>query len=331
MKKLSLATFAALFTAAAFAAPGTYWEVNTKTEMPGMPMVMPPTTQKVCIGTGSENQPRTAQNDKNCKMTDLKVSGNKTTWKMTCNHNGDVMNGEGQQTTSADSFQGTMRMIGKSGGHDINMTSTYNGKRVGGSCDTQEAGQQAKQQADQRIAQQCDVSNRSAAQLIATSSMYIGKSQMCASQRDAMCDSVRKGAAGDADTYRLLLMHDQDKQQVAAAGGATIAKACGIDMTATTRSVCKTLNDKNLDELSPYCPAEAKAWREAQRKKDCEGREYTAKNGLQNCLSGKDDDDAQPAPASKKNAKKTDKSASDPSLSDKAVDGAKKLKGLLGF
>ena len=89
-----------LLSVAAYAAPGEYWEVTNKMEMPGMPFAMPATTTKVCIPKGSENNPEKTSGDKSCKMTDIKTVGNKTTWKARCDRDGEVMTGVGEQTTS---------------------------------------------------------------------------------------------------------------------------------------------------------------------------------------------------------------------------------------
>src|SRR4030065_2491195 len=77
-------------------------------------------------------------------------------------------------------------------------------------------------------------------------------------------------------------MRDHDLQP----GSTSIVKACGLNMAATTQSICKTLNGKNHRTLAPHCPAEAKAHRAAARKKECEG--HTAREDLSRCLSGAD-------------------------------------------
>ena len=64
------------------------WEITTRMEMPGMPFPMPAMTNKVCIGKGEEKNPGKSKEDKDCEMTDVKTSGNKTSWKMRCTHDG---------------------------------------------------------------------------------------------------------------------------------------------------------------------------------------------------------------------------------------------------
>ncbi len=129
---ICIAGASSLFSAIASGAPGEYWEVTTKMEVPGVPYAMPPMTNRVCIGKGEANDPRRSLKEDDCEMSDVKTSGDKTTWTARCTHGGDVMIGRGEQTTAADSYQGTMHFSGKS----MNMTQSYSGKRVGGACDT---------------------------------------------------------------------------------------------------------------------------------------------------------------------------------------------------
>ena len=317
-----LAMLTSLLSAAAFAAPGEYWEVTSKMEMPGMPFAMPATTQKVCIPKGGENDPEKTSGDKDCKMTDIKTVGNKTTWKARCDRDGEVMIGKGEQTTTAKGYQGKMRFSGKSGGEDVDMTMAFSGKRLGGKCDSEEQVKAMK-------AQVCDTSHyRNTADWIGAADLILQPGAACADQRRQLRDMVRKDAPRDVEAYGALQMHDQHMML----NNVSIAKECKLNMAATTKSICKTLNGKNYSKLSAHCPAEAKAWREAQRRKECEGRSYTAETraaDLKKCLSGNDEssdndneDSDEPAPAK---SKKSSSPASD------ALEGAKKLKGMFGF
>lgn len=138
MKKIlfaSLACAAGLVSTAALGAPGEYWEITSKMEMAGMPMVMPATTVKVCIAKGGERDPRHSAPSKDCELSDVKVSGNKSSWKMRCKQNGEIMTGSGEMTGNSDKSEGTLRMSGKSGGQDMAMTFKHQGKRIGGSCE----------------------------------------------------------------------------------------------------------------------------------------------------------------------------------------------------
>ncbi len=137
-KQMWIGLFSGLIAASAYAVPGEYWEVTTKMDMPGMPFAMPPITVKVCIPIGGEKNPQLMQKkDSNCQMSDVKTSGNKVTWKARCIHEGETMNGSGESVHEHDSYRGNMHLTGNSHGHAIDMTQTYSGKRIGGSCDSE--------------------------------------------------------------------------------------------------------------------------------------------------------------------------------------------------
>lgn len=105
------------------------WEVTSKMEMPGMPMAMPATTVKHCYTKEDvKDQKKVITRDKDCKVTDLKSSGNKVTWKMVCiGKNAGTFTGE--TLFSGDSYDSVMKM--QSGGKGGSMTIKANGKRVG--------------------------------------------------------------------------------------------------------------------------------------------------------------------------------------------------------
>lgn len=71
-------------------------------------------------------------------MDALKTSGNRSTWKMHCSHDGETMTGEGEFTGGADHYTGTTRMHGRAGGEVMDMTTRFSGKRVGPACESSE-------------------------------------------------------------------------------------------------------------------------------------------------------------------------------------------------
>jgi hypothetical protein len=319
----TLATITVLFSASAMSAPGEYWEVTNKMEMEGMPFAMPGTTQKVCVPKGGENDPSKTTGDNDCKMTDIKTSGNKTTWKARCDRDGEVMTGVGEQTTSAKGYEGKIQFSGRSQGEDVDMKMSYSGKRIGGSCDSEEMMKKVKSQA-------CDKSQYdTTAAWISGADTVLGKNAICAEQRTQLCDKVRQDTPKDADAYNALLLHDQQLST-----GISVAKECKLDMAATTKSICKKLNSKNYSQLAKHCPSEAKTYREVQRRKDCEGRSYTAETraaDIKKCMSGQSDssyeEDEEPAPSK---ASKSSKPATDNSAQE-MLESAKKLKGMFSF
>lgn len=328
MKKILATVFVlhfGLFSPVALAAPGEWWEITSKMEMPGMPFAMPATTQKVCIGKGEESDPRKTTTDKDCQISDVKISGNKSSWKMRCNHDGEVMTGIGEITSTPDSYQGKMQISGTSDGKPMNMTTTYRGKRIGPACDTSQPSPEMAA-AQKQMDKACDTSGRSTQELIGMADMFIGKKPMCPGKEKMLCATVRSDASKDADTYSALVMHDRNLQP----GSVAVAKACGLNMSATTRSICQTLNGKNYQKLAAHCPAEAKSYRAAMRKKECEGRSFTSRENLSRCLNAEDGGDVRDSEPSDKSASEKPASGSN-NPAGAVIDGAKKLKGLFGF
>lgn len=105
------------------------WEVTTKMEMPGMPMAMPPQTNRYCIAKGGKDEDYVPKRE-NCKMLESKRSGNKVTYKMACTGK-DAMTVAGETTFGTNAYDGKMMMSGKADGQSFEMSQTYSGKRVG--------------------------------------------------------------------------------------------------------------------------------------------------------------------------------------------------------
>ena len=108
------------------------WEIKVEMQMPGMPMNMPAQTLRQCVTPQDVADPQKSvppsgrgrgQND--CKVSDYKTDGNKTTWSVSCPSEG--MTGTGEFIYAENSYTGTMKMT--AGGRD--MTMKYTGKRLG--------------------------------------------------------------------------------------------------------------------------------------------------------------------------------------------------------
>ncbi|HSM86947.1 MAG TPA: DUF3617 family protein, partial [Candidatus Limnocylindrales bacterium] len=188
----------AAFSLNAHAAPGEYWEVTSRMDLPGMPVAMPAQKSKVCIPKGGESDPsRTQGKDSNCTFTDVQHSGNTVKFKGTCvNNRGDKMKVSGETTHDANSFKTTMQMSSGKGGE---MSMNSSGKRVGGSCDSEEVARAAQAQAAQSRqlaagakqdlkARACDTSN--SAQLIQAGGYYAGAAPLCTNKKE-YCQAVR--------------------------------------------------------------------------------------------------------------------------------------------
>ncbi len=297
---------AALSTATAHAATGESWEVTTKTDMPGMPVAMGETTVTICLAKGAAKDPKQlVRQEEGCEMTDIKTSGSKTTWKMRCDRDGEVMTGTGEVTHKPDSYQGVTRLSGTSEGKKVDMTANYQGKRIGTPCDTSagavvavkgmenvnEMMGMANKQMAAAMAEQCEISNYQTTELI--SNKFFGPNAACPGKEKFACKVINKDVKKDTQVFVKLAKHD-DTSDVSIAG------ACGIDMPSTTKSICKKVDDHNYKELAEYCPVEAKAFETAETQ-----RAYTS------------------------TPRSTSTVTDNPVNS--AIDGAKKLKGLFGF
>ena len=117
--------------------PGGLWEMKTKMEMPGMPPEMADKlgsqTITYCVKPGerkwSEQRNPNDRADKMCEQTDLKVAGNKVSWKMTCK-NGTT--GEGSVTHNGkDAYKMDMTMNMAKG----SMKMQTEGKRIADVCE----------------------------------------------------------------------------------------------------------------------------------------------------------------------------------------------------
>jgi hypothetical protein len=139
MKNLSVIALALFATAALVAQspmrPGL-WEVTMQMQMPNMPVQMPEMKVPQCVTPEQAKDPaatvprgqqpgRSAQKD-DCKVTDVKTSGNKTAWTMMCT-TPNKMTGTGEMTFADDSYTGAMKMVMAQG----EMTMKVSGKRVG--------------------------------------------------------------------------------------------------------------------------------------------------------------------------------------------------------
>jgi hypothetical protein len=133
MKKLlsGMAILGLMSSASALAAGSDeLWEVTTKMEMPGMPFAMPAQTRNICMEKDHAKDPNYAvpkNRDQDCKMGDVKVSSNKSSWTMKCDGM-NQMTGEGEMTRGDGTYSGKTIMHAKDGGE---MKMVYEGKRVG--------------------------------------------------------------------------------------------------------------------------------------------------------------------------------------------------------
>ena len=129
-----LACAAALHIAAACAESGEMWEITSKTTLSNIKQVLPVSKLQVCLPKGSAINPRNVTPNRGCKITDVKTRGSKTTWKVSCGHNGTTLSGSGEIIAGPVSYHGVMRLDSASNGQTIRMTTYFQGRNLGKSC-----------------------------------------------------------------------------------------------------------------------------------------------------------------------------------------------------
>lgn len=347
----------AVFSLNAFAAPGEYWEITSQMDMPGMPMAMPAHKSKVCLPKGGESDPsRTQDKDSKCDFTDVQRSGNTVKFKGTCvNNRGDKMKVSGETTHDANSFKTKMQMSGDGGQMSMNSS----GKRIGGSCDSEEMGKKMQAQAEQGRQQAasakkdlqahaCDTTNSD--QLLMAGGYYGGAAPLCTNKKE-YCQAVRDKVQHDTRAYEQLANQEKQRKEYAAKGiksteETSVIHICGIDMASVKSAVCKnSVHSGPADFLDKNCSAaQAKEFREYARaqanKNQAEGgdqcsRDFTAPDERAACRKCSKYVEQEYIDCMEKNGNVggagSKETAAEKPKSSTVLEGAKKLKGLLPF
>lgn len=236
MKKttLFLATLLMACGAAANAAnTDDMWEITTAMQMDGMSM--PATTQKSCI---AKNQPyKPEQQDKNCTMYDVKVMGNKTSWKMKCT-GANAMEGTGVMTKTATRLDGVITT--KSQGEQMTMKMSG---RVVGKCDMAE--EQKKTEAT--------IANAKAYQTKALEHERESKRMALEAERRS-CEQTRKDSVANFSSYESLKQRAENDSYMKS----RLAN-CKINLDASRKQLCGKATVDDWQSAKKYCPDEYKA------------------------------------------------------------------------
>lgn len=252
-----------LYAATVFGATGETWDVTTRNVEGAGAGAVPEVVMTVCIPPGGKDPQQFMQQNDDCKMTDLKTSGKKTSWKMRCGSGDNEMNGTGEVTYSGNSFQGTTKLSGKSEGEPVSMKMSYQGKRVGAACDTDappvikgmeslgEIMGLAKSQMQAAVAEQCEVANNKPIDLI--SPRFFGPNAACPGKEKLACKAIAKTVAKDPAAYAKLVKYEETSEL-------GIAKTCNIDMAAAAKNICPKVNENNYHDFEESCPDQVKAF-----------------------------------------------------------------------
>ena len=276
------------FTTPALAAEATgeWWEMTMKVEMPGMPAgmagMMGGQTSKLCMLKGQEKEPAKSKENKDCTMSDLKYSGNTTSFKMKCTGK-NAMTGDAVLTHTPNSFSQKMNMQTKNG----NMTMVSNGKRIGGACKGDEQLNEALGGTAKAMDEQCQKAlneNNYGAFVKSKDKGMIAVKDNCKNMPSA---ESRKNceAAYDFGCAKLrpqmcarlsadLKTQESYKKVYNKQGSAELASECGLSLATITQQYCKdNVSKKDWRFVGDFCRKEPEVV--ALRKQHCAGRDYT--------------------------------------------------------
>jgi hypothetical protein len=238
-------------------------------------------TTKVCRDKDPRKEATRSKDTQDCKVTDMKQSGNRLTMTMSCPRGKTVM--DMTYNPAHTEYKGTVRMTGQEGEMAMNMS----GRKLG-NCDLA----QAKSERDARTAQGKAMGERAQAQMKASEDLTIkgcseavdtmqaeklGVYAMCADHPEA-CESMSKSQPRAAAACKPKLAEFCKRYQtqegfLKAKGGEQAAKACGTSTQKVKASLCpQAAKSESLNFLGSFCPAEAKPIAQAH----CAGRGYTS-------------------------------------------------------
>lgn len=206
--------------------PDDLWEMTVKMEMPGMPMALPDQTSQVCVRKGRKDADLVPQNDE-CTMTDVRTSGNRTTFAMVCK--GDPpMSGTGDITSTPTSYHGRIAVRSTRRGEEMTMTQTFTGKRIGTCTDVSEQFV-AKVEADAKA-----MTTKQCAEMMDSLTVQAFEpGGPCAAQRRQFCDR----AAAVAAEMREPAGHSAARRKYGASLQPAL-RGCNQDYAAVSASAC---------------------------------------------------------------------------------------------
>ncbi len=273
--------------------PDELWDVTMKMEMAGMPMAMPAQQMQVCKRKDAGGE-KFAPQKSDCQTTNVKTTGNKTTFDFACNGK-DPMTGSGTFVATGDTYQGTMHMKGGRKGEEIDMTQTMSGRKVGTCTDT------SQQQIAAYKAQADDAQAKSCQQMLdgLFADGIFAANSTCAAQRKPFCDKVG-GLASSANTPAGFRAARAKYDPMTMDKAFT---ACGRSFADTQRAACASgVSSRDWAFVgSGSCDDDVRVAGDAQ----CKGRSYTGMdrsivplcNRYASLMRGSGMNAAQPAPA----------------------------------
>lgn len=241
-----------LVTAAAQAGTGNLYSVTSKMEIVGMPFQMPAQTAEVC-GPKDQASEKMVPRDKDCTVSDFRVVGNKSTFNMACRgQNPMTAKGEFEQI-SADAYRGRMQMQGKMEGEPMDMTMTFEGRKVR-ECDYATESPEAKGKA--MLAQSCGQILSVPGNPYLSYESFIGPNAICAADKAKFCGRVTP-IAGDPAALRQADGIDKQMRDSGAPGSLWQAlQGCGLPRATVMKTACARAEAiPDYEFIGDLCPS----------------------------------------------------------------------------
>lgn len=111
------------------------WQIQDKVIMQGAPYTPPAQTMKKCITAREANNfwhDLRNNSDKNCRFTDVRIAGNRASWRMLCTGVGGAMHGRALAIIDSPThYHGSSDMTSTSGGTTMKIHVETKGYRLG--------------------------------------------------------------------------------------------------------------------------------------------------------------------------------------------------------
>ena len=199
-------------------------------------------------------------------MSDVKQSGSKMSFKMTCTGK-HPMSGEGEIEHAADNYRGMMHIVGDMEGQQVDMTQNFSGKRIG-TCTYEDQGKKYMAMQEKMTADMCKQSiDKLEWRVFSDDPTWSQQFAVCKPYKKDFCARVTKVTADlhTVDGFKAFTADHHDWKDLLA--------TCAIASDSVLTDVCKksvAANDWGV--VADNCPVEAKA----ATAEHCAGRDYTA-------------------------------------------------------
>lgn len=236
-------------TALAQSGTGNLYRVTTKMEMVGMPIQLPAQTVEVC-GPKDQASEKMVPHDENCTVSHFQVTGNKSTYSMTCRGE-NPMTAKGEfERLGPDAYRGKMHMVADSDGERMEMNATFEGKKI---RDCNYATESPEAQGKAMLAKTCNELLRTPDPAVYLN--FTGPDAMCAAQKKPYCDAML------AQYLKPGYIQSTDAMLKNMPAGAVsfwdAFAACGVSREAAVAKTCPmALGSRDFDFVAGYCPAQ---------------------------------------------------------------------------